>query len=104
MTTKWEDLNHKAPSTKDTRDLRDPQKLGEYLLSLKDKGARTPKLSRCYDGSDGVKKVSDYDHADSLGRSTVEQYRQELQEAADRGDKHALDTLRGIPNDEPVGD
>lgn len=87
------------------RDLRDPQKLGERILFLW-KNEDELMLHAMYDEEAGhlERDIPDYDHGESLVQDTMRVYRRELQEAAERGDRHAAETLKGIPNDDPSGD
>lgn len=86
----------------DTRDLRDPQKLGDVLLKEKQLGAyEAETLSEAYDKQVALMHVPNYPKHDSVGSQTAREYRQELQERADAGDRYALSMLKGMPYDEP---
>ena len=86
---------------KDTRDLRDPQKLGEKLKELR--YSHGGKVSPCHMMADELvkHKVPDYPKHDSVGSTTAAEYRRELQERADQGDRYAKSMLAGMPYDEP---
>lgn len=86
----------------DTRDLRDPQKLGERLIEIRKEQEKSAPFHWIVDAWNPT--VPDYDHGESLSAFTKRMYRAELKRAAERGDRHAADTLKGIPNDDPSGD
>lgn len=72
----------------DTRDLRDPQKLGEsYLASRK---AGLPK-----DIAVNL-PVRNYPHGESMSTFTAREYRTELEARAEEGDRYALSALESL--------
>lgn len=96
------------------RDLRDPQKLGEALLSQRDfwEGYAeaegydlgiVPPLSVIFDYAEehGYLNVPDYDNNESLATVTAKEYKQELKERAVSGDRYAKSLLEGKQWDEP---
>jgi hypothetical protein len=80
----------------DTRDLRDPQKLGEYLLHNK-KTFPGASLSSIYDTLKiSLEATENYPQDESLATVTTREYRAELQQAAEEGDKYAATRLREL--------
>lgn len=74
------------------RDLRDPQKLGEWLLS-----SPTRPLSRAYDVFRVTRDhISDVSKDDSMGKECVREYRTELEIRAAGGDKYAKSAIESI--------
>lgn len=89
------------------RDLRDPQKLGEWLESQRT-ADRDKSLSYWADIVEiqcgkGIVSVPDYDHGESLATVTAREYRDELERRAADGDRYAKSVLAGYPNDDPGG-
>ncbi len=82
------------PARKDTRDIRDPQKLGEWLLK------RTPEWVSARSMYDTMRvardHISNYPQDESMGTVAARQYREELEERAREGDKYAVSALAGI--------
>lgn len=79
--------------TKDKRDLRDPQKLGEQLLRCRPEYSRLT-LSEAYDQYNFKSNViPNYPKHDSMGTQTAAAFRRELEE---RDDKYAKAALRDL--------
>jgi len=94
----------------DRRDLRDPQKLGDFLLTQRDQlnqnfaeTGGSPPLSQLYDWFEQRKAfaIPDYPKHDSIGVQAAKDYRAELEARAAEGDRYAASMLAGIPYDEP---
>lgn len=90
---------------KDTRDLRDPQKLGERLLS---DHAEAPhwKLHEIYDQGKAKHEIPDYAHGESIAQIAAREYREELETRTDKYAKSALEQLakgERVVNDDPAG-
>jgi hypothetical protein len=82
--------------SQDARDLRDPQKLGEWLLAGE---YRKPGelLSLYYDKLPrGMWETPNYPQDELLSTVTQREYREELQQAAKEGDKYADERLREL--------
>lgn len=73
----------------DTRDLRDPQKLGEWLLNR----PSHKKASVGYDKHIHAADIPDYSHNESLGAVAAREYRAELEARDDIYAKSALESL-----------
>lgn len=88
----------------DTRDLRDPQKLGENLLyhaSVVNAGFDSKKrLSQIYDEQEV--SASNYPQDESMAVLTAREYRSELEERAAAGDKYAASALEQLDKGEKV--
>jgi hypothetical protein len=92
------------------RDLRDPQKLGEWLqaeskrVNSETHGWPAPgpwvPMSRIADYAEGM-DVPNYPQDESMATVTARQYREELSAAAAAGDIYAASMLKGLPYDEP---
>lgn len=82
----------------DTRDLRDPQKLGALIqyVAQDPSSQRGHKLtySEAYDTY--AMECDDVTHDDSMGKACVREYRAELQARVEEGDKYAEAALRDI--------
>ena len=80
----------------DTRDLRDPQKIGEMLLNVRNSptGVRYPgvKFSQIADNLHNY-PVPNYPQDELLSTITAREYRAELEERAAQGDKYAKSIL-----------
>jgi hypothetical protein len=73
------------------RDLRDPQKLGESLLRLRQ---HRPKLPLSEIADDWIlEEMPNYPQDELLSTVTQREYREELQQAAKEGDKYAAERL-----------
>lgn len=86
----------------DTRDLRDPQKLGEFLL--RNKRPNRP-LSFVADETltgEYPKVIPNYPQDESLATITAREYLQELTERAANGDRYAESMLRGEADESEV--
>lgn len=86
-------------SSTDTRDLRDPQALGSWLLDQRMSPYRT--VREKYDALRGnnIKKVS---KDDSMGKQCVREYRAELEERSAAGDKYAASALAALNKGERI--
>ena len=73
------------------RDLRDPQKLGEYILSEAKHQKKT--AAQVYDNNVQHFNVPDVSKDDSMGKQCVAEYRAELETRTDKYAKSALDML-----------
>lgn len=73
------------------KDLRDPEKIGEWLDSPVNPRAEKSVLER----ADLLPQIDipDFSGSDSLGAETIKEYRQELEEREDIYAKSALDSL-----------
>lgn len=101
---KWNQEELKAdywtdPLVTDTRDLRDPQKLGENLLyhaSIVNAVADAPRktLSQIFD----EREVSapNYPQDESMAVLTAREYRAELEERKKAGDKYAASAIAAL--------
>ena len=82
------------------RDLRDPQKLGEFLQKVS--ATTDDTLSQIYDyqiGKDLRHHIPDYPQDESMATVTAREYREELRVAASEGDKYAESMLLGLQPD-----
>lgn len=79
----------------DTRDLRDPQKLGE-MMAVGEFRIAGQTLSEYYDRHKSIFKYEcpNYPQDESLATVTAREYRQELLEAAESGDRYAINLLQ----------
>ena len=75
----------------DTRDLRDPQKLGEWLLGRLNKRYTA---SQYYDGSKPL--FPNYPQDESMAVLTAREYRAELEERKKAGDKYAASAIAAL--------
>jgi hypothetical protein len=87
---------------RDIRDLRDPTPMGEMILrGTKANGCPATEIAYNFDAI----IFADYSHSDSLGESTVSQYRQKMQRQAAQGDLASVRVLieKGweVPSDLP---
>lgn len=78
----------------DTRDLRDPQKLGEAMLAHMEYHKKST-MTYEWPGS-ALPIVPDVSHDDSMGKASVRAYRVELQARVEEGDRYAEAALRDI--------
>jgi hypothetical protein len=80
--------------SQDARDLRDPQKMGNWYLKVK---SQFPKwtATEIFDSMDGM-AISNYPQDELLSTVTQREYREELQQAAKEGDKYAAERLREL--------
>jgi hypothetical protein len=74
------------------RDLRDPQKLGEWIL---DRCTVGDTACQYYDKGK-VPLFPDVTHDDSMGKQCVREYRAELESRAAEGDRYAASALESI--------
>ncbi len=79
----------------DTRDKRDPQKLGEGLLSIR-KNYPSFSLGRVYDESRIAREADNYPQDESLAMVTAREYREQLERRAREGDKYAASALESL--------
>lgn len=112
----WVPVYSEDVQTKDNRDLRDPQGLGESLLYYA-KAAReaysTPEspipMSEVYDVQVVHLTIPNVSGDDSMGKQCVREYRAELEARKAEGDKYAssaleaIDQGRKIEYDDPAG-
>lgn len=110
----WVPIYPEVVETIDTRDLRDPQKLGERLdelqLHLEVTEERSHPLTEVYDS--GVLNrwidVPNYPQDESMCMLTQREYRAELEARKAAGDKYAasaiesIDAGKGVQGYEPV--
>jgi hypothetical protein len=102
--------------TKDSRDLRDPQKLGQAILGHRKHWQgfaeaegydpkTNPSLSTIVDYAQeqGYLNVPNYPQDESCATVTAREYRAELQEAAEKGDKYAASRLAGLDEGSGAG-
>ncbi len=78
-----------------TRDLRDPQKLGEMMLKARESIPHA-ELSWVYDHGKFKAEVPNYPQDELLSTVTQREYLSELQEAAKEGDKYAAERLNEL--------
>jgi hypothetical protein len=79
------------------RDLRDPQRLGETLLELREAWAnKKAPFTEIADWMGRQITVPDYPQDELLSTVTQREYREELQQAAKEGDKYADERLREL--------
>lgn len=77
------------------RDLRDPQILGEWLLSEAQREKSTARS--IYDSRIVARDhIPDYARDESMVKVTVREYREELEAAAAAGDKYAKSRLETL--------
>jgi len=99
----------------DTRDLRDPQKLGEALLAVRANFYMNgfppggPTLSTSYDSYKNLNDVPNYPQDESMAVLTAREYRAELETRIAAGDKYAESVLNKINkgigyDDDPYGE
>jgi len=81
-------------SFEDTRDLRDPQKLGEKLMN--NARADSPLASQRYDKLMELGLLQIPNYVGKRETDTAFQYRVKLAIKAARGDKQALEVLKGF--------
>ena len=81
------------PVVGDTRDLRDPQKLGELLF--KQRETCSSSFSAIADWA-AIEVIPDVTHDDSMGKQCVRDYRAELEARKEEGDVYAEAALRDI--------
>lgn len=74
------------------RDLRDPQKLGEWLLNR----PTEDRASVGYDTHISYAFIPDYPQDESMAKITAREYREELETAAAAGDKYAAARLKDL--------
>lgn len=84
-----------SPSLVDTRDLRDPQKLGEIILN---QAERTKDVLASADWAER-EEVPNYPQDESMCMITQREYRQELEDRLREGDIYAKSTLERIDNE-----
>lgn len=88
---------------KDTRDLRNPQLLGEDLFWRRSKSKPNKPFHVLADYSNRYSKIPTYPQDESMGVIQAQTYQAELHERAEQGDRYAKSILElGVPGDEPI--